>query len=186
MRISLVVAHANNRVIGRDGDLPWRLSNDLRNFKRLTMGHTLLMGRKTMDSIGRLLPGRNTIILTRDPNYTFAGADIAHTWQQAIEIGQAHEAAAAPSYAAAADDSPALPSEELFVVGGAEIYRLALPHADRIHLTEVDANVPGDTYFPTLDPQQWLSRSTQAYPADDKNDYPHQFVILDRAPNSSP
>ena len=176
MRISILVAQSENRVIGRDGDLPWRLSNDLRNFKRLTMGHPLVMGRKTMDSIGRLLPGRPTIILTRDENYTFEGATIANSWEQALQQAESFEEKRLDDEKETTEAEPA----EVFIVGGAEIYGLALPHADRIYLTEVDATVEGDTHFPELDRDRWNVVSEQSFPADAKNDHPHRFLTLDR------
>lgn len=174
MRISILVAQAKNRVIGRDGDLPWRLSNDLRNFKRLTMGHPIVMGRKTMDSIGRLLPGRQTIILTRDKDYSFDGATVAHSWDNAFQAAEDHERQRIEESGNDAD------AAEVFIVGGAEIYTLALPHSDRIYLTDVDVEVDGDTYFPEFDRQGWATNSEESFPADAKNDHPHTFLTLDR------
>jgi len=175
MRIAILVAQATNRVIGRDGDLPWRLSNDLRNFKRLTMGHPIIMGRKTMDSIGRLLPGRQTIILTRDKTYAFDGAAIAHTWEDALKIAEQHESRRVKDA-----EETEIKSAEVFVVGGAEIYALALPHAHRIYLTEVEADVEGDTFFPELDRDEWNVVAEERFPADEKNDHAHSFLRLDR------
>lgn len=174
MRISILVAQAKNRVIGRDGDLPWRLSNDLRNFKRLTMGHPIVMGRKTMDSIGRLLPGRESIILTRDQGYSFDGAHVAHSWERALELAQTLEGSRIEN-----GDADAA-TAEVFIVGGAEIYALALPHTDRIYLTEVDATVDGDTLFPEINRKSWTVVSEESFPADAKNDHPHTFLILDK------
>ena len=173
MQISLLVAQAANRVIGREGELPWRLSNDLRNFKRLTMGHPIVMGRKTMDSIGRLLPGRQTIILTRDPVYAFDGAAIAHSWDEALVVASQHEMVRLKNDA---NGKPA----EVFVVGGAEIYALALPHTHRIYLTEVHASVEGDTRFPELDRKRWKVIEETPFPADEKNDHAHTFLVLER------
>lgn len=174
MQVSILVAQAKNRVIGRDGDLPWRLSNDLRNFKRLTMGHPIVMGRKTMDSIGRLLPGRQTIILTRDEDYAFDGAVIANSWEQALALAKTYELARIEG-----EGVDAVPAET-FIVGGAEIYRLALPHTDRIYLTQVDASVDGDTLFPEFDRGTWTAVAEDSFPADAKNDHAHTFLTLDR------
>jgi len=164
MRVSIVVAHAKNRVIGRDGALPWRLSNDLRNFKRLTMGHAIVMGRRTVQSIGRLLPGRTTIVLTRDRRFQFPGALIADCWNRVLRL-----------VATSGADQ-----DELFVVGGAEIYQMALPLTDRIYLTEIQANVEGDTFFPKLTPDLWKEIHREDFPSDEKNEFPHSFVTLDR------
>ncbi len=134
-RLAMIVAASENNIIGVNGDLPWRLSADLQRFKRLTMGHHLIMGRKTFESIGRLLPGRTTVILTQQPSYEFAGARIAHSIEQAVEICRG-------------DDCP-------FVTGGAEIYRLALPLVSKIHLTRVHAQISGDTTLPEIDWDRW-------------------------------
>mgnify|MGYP001828610350 CR=1 FL=1 len=160
MRISLIAAISENNVIGRDGELPWRLSADLRRFKRLTMGHHLIMGRKTFESIGRLLPGRTTIILSRGG---FEGPE------GAIVVGDLEAAIAA----AAADD-------EVFVVGGGEVYAAALPRADRIYLTRVQSRVAGDAFFPDLAPDAWTTAEESFAPADERNEHPHTFQILDR------
>lgn len=164
MDVILLVACAENGVIGREGQLPWRLSSDLQRFKARTMGHVLLMGRKTCESIGRLLPGRTTVVLTRQAAWSFPGAHVAHTWEEALE-----QAAALTE-----GDRP------VFVVGGAEIYRLALPHATQILLTRVHAHVAGDTVFPELDPHQWRCVSESWHPADARNDHAHTFQTWDR------
>lgn len=139
--LAMIVAASTNDVIGVDGDLPWHISADLKRFKKLTMGHHLIMGRKTFESIGRCLPGRTTVIVTRQPDFEFAGAKIAHTIQAAIEL-------------TASDASP-------FIIGGAEIYALALPHVSHIYLTRVHQNIQGDTYLPTIDWKQWEMVKTQ-------------------------
>ncbi|PQO33094.1 dihydrofolate reductase [Blastopirellula marina] len=163
MRISLIVAASQDWVIGRDGDMPWRLSSDLKRFKSLTMGHPMIMGRKTYESIGRLLPGRTTIILTRDPNYVVEGAEIAHTVGEAIAACEA--------------------ADEAFVVGGAEIYTALLPWATRLYLTKVHALIPdGDTHFPLVNFNEWELESSEEIPADEKNLYPTRFEVWDRLP----
>jgi dihydrofolate reductase len=153
-----------NGVIGRDGDLPWHLSADLRRFKQLTMGHHIIMGRKTFESIGRLLPGRTSIVVTRQPDFTAPGAVVAHSLNDAI--------------AAASDD------EEAFIIGGAEIYHQALAVIDRIYLTEVEADVPGDARFPEFDRTEWTVAERTEYPADERNDHPHTFTVLERTHQS--
>jgi len=139
--LAMIVAASSNDVIGVDGDLPWHISADLKRFKQLTMGHHLIMGRKTFESIGRCLPGRTTVIVTRQPNFAFEGAKIAHTIESAIEI-------------ATEDPSP-------FIVGGAEIYSLAMPYVDCIFLTRVHQEVDGDTHLPTIEWDQWELIKTQ-------------------------
>ena len=159
-RLELVVARARNGVIGRGNQLPWHLPDDLKYFKRLTTGLPILMGRRTWDSIGRPLPGRQNIVLTQQRNFAPAGASVAHTLDQAIEAAGAVEA--------------------LRIIGGAELYRLCLPRAAVIYLTEVDAEVEGDVYFPALDPKEWRERAREAHPADERNAFPYAFVTLAR------
>src|SRR5215207_8040772 len=130
-RISLIVAMAKNRVIGSDNRIPWHLPNELKLFKSLTMGHHIVMGRKTYESIGRLLPGRTTVIVTRQKDYGMPGAIVAHSIAEAIA-------------ACEGDD-------EIFVIGGADLFRETLPIADRLYLTTVDAEPEGDTFMPEFD-----------------------------------
>ncbi len=166
-RVTLVVAAAENGVIGRDGDLPWRLPADLARFKKLTMGHPLIMGRKTYKSIGRPLPGRVSIVLTRDTAWR-AGNDavlVAHSLEQAVAL---------------AADAEAVNSETAFVIGGGEIYRLALPAADRVELTRVHALVDGDAHFPALEAAEWQLAESTERPADDRNEHACTFEVWDR------
>lgn len=161
MRISIIVAVAENGVIGRDGDLPWRLSSDLQRFKRITMGHHLVMGRKTYESIGRPLPGRTSVLLTRQADYRcHEEVDVVGSWEEAIA-------------ACKGDD-------EVFVIGGEQVYLQALPHADRVYLTEVHGEPEGDARFPQLDAAEWLERERQIFPSDSKNEVASTFRILDR------
>ena len=139
--ISIIVAMAKNRVIGKNGQLPWDLSSDLQRFKRLTMGHTLLMGRRTFDSIGKPLPGRRTIVLSRDPEYSAAGCEVSTDIESGIQL--AHSA------------------EELFICGGAEVYRQALPLVERIYLTELEKEITGDTFFPELPTGEFQAIQTE-------------------------
>jgi dihydrofolate reductase len=135
-RLSILVAMARNRTIGINNTLPWRCPEDLRHFKALTMGHHMIMGRKTFDSIGKPLPGRTTVVVTRNPVLKVAGCIVAHSLQEAI--------------AACGDD------REIFVVGGAELYAQALPLADTLYITEIRQDMEGDAYFPEFDKTAWL------------------------------
>lgn len=159
-RLSLIVAMSRNRVIGADGKIPWHLPGELKLFKDLTMGHPIIMGRKTWESIGRLLPGRITVIVTRQPGYDVPGAIVAHSLQEAI--------------AARGDD------DEIFVIGGAEIFREALPLADRVYLTTVDAEVAGDTLMPRFEGPGWRETSSRSFPADERNRYPYSLAVHER------
>jgi len=165
MRVSLIVAISENGVIGRDSDLPWRLSADLRRFKRLTMGHHIIMGRKTFESIGRLLPGRTSVVITRQPDYTVEGALVAHDFDGAMRL--------------CGDD------DEVFVIGGGQIYNLALPQTERLYVTRVHANVDGDTHFPEIDIKQWRLLEEERFDADDRNEHEHTFSVYERSPAPS-
>jgi dihydrofolate reductase len=167
MRLSIIAAVASNGVIGRAGKLPWHLSDDLRRFKRLTMGHTLIMGRRTWESIGRPLPGRRIIVVTRQPRYPVPEVvRTAASFEEAVRL------------AAAAGE------EEVFVVGGAELYREALPRADRMYFTSVLADVEGDTYFPVpleaLDGRSWTILESEHHPADGRNEFSFDLLTLER------
>lgn len=153
--LHMVVAVADNHVMGLSDGLPWRLSHDLQRFKRLTIGHTMLMGRRTFDSIGRVLPGRTTIVLTRQPGYEATGAWVANGIEAALER---------------------LPANTIpFVVGGAEIYRAAWPHVGAVHITRVRAQVPGDTYLDPIDLSEFRRVELEHVPADAKNDWPSDY-----------
>ncbi|MEX0654374.1 MAG: dihydrofolate reductase [Phycisphaeraceae bacterium] len=160
-RVSLVVAMAENRVIGREGDLPWHLPADLAYFKQLTRGHTVVMGRRTFDSLGRPLPNRRNIVLTRDRQWTHPGVEVVHDW---------------PALQARLEDV----AEEVFILGGEQVYRLALPEADRVYLTLIHATVEGDTRFPDLPEAQWRLREQTPRPADAKNTYAMTFQVYER------
>jgi len=157
--LSCIVAMDEGRLIGRGGDLPWRLPEDLKHFKRLTLGKTVLMGRRTWDSLGRPLPGRDNWVLSRDPAFRPEGCRVFADLQQALA---AHAGG------------------ELMVIGGAEVYRQALPLARRIHLTLVHARLEGDTWFPPLD-GQWHERAREDHAADARHPYAYSFVMLERA-----
>lgn len=157
-RLALIVAYASNRVIGRGNALPWKLPGDLAHFKRTTLGHPIIMGRKTWESLGRPLPGRANIVVTRQPDYAAQGAVVAASLQAALD--------ACPQ-----DADP-------FVIGGAQLYALALPLADRIVATEVHAEVDGDAWFPDLPPGQW--RETDRQPQAAENGLSYDFVVYER------
>ena len=158
--VSLIVAMAENGCIGRDNRLPWRLPEDLRRFKAVTLGKPVLMGRRTFESIGRPLPGRQNLVLTRDRSWRAAGVLAVHSLGQAL--GCARNAA------------------ELVGIGGAEVYRLLMPFARRIYLTLVHADIEGDTFFPALDPTQWADVECHRQPADERNPYALTFMTLER------
>jgi len=141
MKLSLIVAHARNRVIGRDNALPWRLPADLQHFKRTTMGHPVIMGRKTWDSIGRPLPGRRNLVVTRDAAWHADGAERVSSIEEATTLCSDVDTA--------------------FVIGGAQIYAAALPFADAVVATEIDVDVDGDTHFAALDPRDWIEVSRE-------------------------
>ena len=153
--ISLIVAASTNNVIGAKGNLPWRLSADLKRFKALTMGKPIVMGRKTYESIGRPLPGRQNIVITRQDNYAPEGCTVAQSVDAAL----------------AAADAP-----EIMIIGGGHIYEAFIPMAERIYLTRVDADIDGDTYFPEISEDQWQEVSRQEQAADPDNDYDVVFM----------
>lgn len=159
----IVVAVAENGVIGRDNQLLWRLKTDLRRFRDLTWGKPMIMGRKTFQSIGKPLPGRETIVLTRDQNFSADGVHVAHDWGEAVSIGSAL--------------AQSMEADAIAVVGGAEIYNLAMPHVEKIYLTEVHAAPEGDAVFPPVDRSRFreIRRSEHAKGADDE----HSFTFID-------
>ena len=161
MRIALIVAMAENRVIGRNNQLPWRIPADLRHFKALTLGKPVIMGRKTYESIGRPLPGRDNIVVTADSGYQAEGCQVVHSVEQALEAAGS--------------------CEEAMIIGGANLYRQTLENADRLYLTLVKAEPEGDTWFPEIELQQWREIERQAHTADENNEYDYDFVVLERA-----
>jgi dihydrofolate reductase len=168
--VSLIVAAGENGVIGRDLDMPWHLSTDLKFFKSTTMGKPLIMGRKTFVSVGeRPLPGRPHFIVTRNSDYQPAGVQTVSSLEAAIEAAKA--------------SALALGVDEIFVAGGGEIYRQAMPLADRIYLTHVDVEIDGDTFFPQIDAAQFTAQETAAAPAGEKDDYATRFVTYSRISN---
>jgi dihydrofolate reductase len=158
--ISLIVAVAKNGVIGDKNRLPWRLSADLRYFKSLTMGKPIIMGRNTWESLPGILPGRRHIVITRDQDYRAEGCELVHSLDEALEV---------------AGEVP-----EVMIVGGGVLYRQTLPRADRLYLTRVEADVPGDTFFPDIDRHQWQEVSREAHVADERNQFDYTFIVLNR------
>ena len=162
MIISLIVAAANNGTIGLNNDLPWRLPADLKHFKKITTGHHIVMGRKTYESIGRPLPNRTSVVITRNASFEAEGCKVVHSLSEAIQfVKQSTE-------------------EEAFLIGGAQLYELALAEkvVDKIYLTEVDAEVQGDTFFPKLATTEWKEVNRMEHAADEKNPFAYSFVEL--------
>ncbi len=162
MLISLIVAIDEDMGIGKDGRLPWHLRADLQRFKRLTMGHHLVMGRKTYQSIGKPLPGRKNIILSRDPAFQAPGCLVLPSLQEALDLARQGS------------------EDELFIIGGGQIYAQALPLADRIYLTRVHTRAGCDITFPPFDPAEWAESRRSEHPADEHNDHPSTFTLLRR------
>ena len=149
-----------NNVIGKDNDLPWRLSADLKHFKAVTMGKPIVMGRKTHESIGRPLPGRKNIVMTRFSGFIAEGCTVAHSLDDAFQ---------------AAGDA-----DEVMIMGGSAIYDQSLARANRLYITEVNADVEGDVYFPEFNKSEWVEIERENYSADEKNNFDYSFVILER------
>jgi dihydrofolate reductase len=157
---------ARNRVIGRDNTLPWRLPEDLKHFKAVTLGKPVLMGRKTFESIGKPLPGRTNLVLTRDRGWKPQDAVVVHSVDEALQRSGA--------------------ASELAGIGGAEVFQQLIPLASRIYLTRVEADVPGDTFFPPLEDSQWKEVDSRRFAADERNAYDMTFVTLQRVRGAAP
>ncbi len=164
MLISIIVAMGRNRAIGYKNTLPWRLSADMQHFKQLTMGHHIIMGRKTYESIGRPLPGRTSIIITRQPDFQAADCLVVHSLDEAIALAASRG------------------EQEAFIIGGAEIYAQALPLAARLYLTLVDAAPEADAFFPAFDEARWQRTEEKFVAADEKNQYAASFSLLTANP----
>lgn len=167
MDVAIYVAIAENGVIGRDNGLPWKLSSDLKRFKADTMGKPIIMGRKTFESIGKPLPGRLNIVVSRDPAYRIEGAETTQSVEDAITLATAK--------ARCMQDA-----DEICVIGGGEIYRQALPLADRLHVTHVLASLDGDTRFPEIAPDKWVVESSQEFPAGEKDSHATRYTVYRR------
>ncbi|MEM8743131.1 MAG: dihydrofolate reductase [Pseudomonadota bacterium] len=166
VRIALVVAVADNGVIGRDGKLPWRLSSDLRFFRKVTMNKPLLMGRKTFESIGKPLDGRDNIVITRTSGFSHPGIHVFTDIEEALQFAR--------------EKARERGTHEISVIGGAEVYALTLPTADVIYLTEVHASPEGDTFFPDHKEEHWREISRERYDAGPKDSADYSFVVLER------
>lgn len=162
MTISAIVAYADNYVIGKDNDIPWYLPEDLKWFKKNTLNHTIIMGRKCFESIGRPLPKRNNIIVTRDMFFLSNGCYIAHSIEEAIQMAQDFG------------------ETETFIIGGGEIYKQAIDYYDKIYLTRVKATIEGDVYFPALNLEHWQLTYEEHHQKDEKNPYDYSFMIYER------
>ena len=163
MTISLIVAISKNRAIGIDNQIPWYLPADLKYFKRTTLGHHILMGRKSYLSIGKPLPRRTNLVLTRNTFFTAAGIQVVHSIEEGIELAKA-----------AGED-------ELFIIGGGEIYRQSMELVDRMYITEVDIETEGDTFFPKIDESRWELSSEEHHKADERNKWNYCFKVYDRS-----
>ncbi len=158
--LSMIVAHADNRVIGKDNDMPWHLPADLAYFKRTTLGKPIIMGRKTYESIGRPLPGRKNIVISRDEEYRAEGVEVVGSVEAALALVS--------------------DVEEVMVIGGGAIYKHCLPAAQRLYITHIDANIAGDTYFPEYDLNDWQLGVSEVKAADEKNNYQLRFNVYER------
>ncbi|PCJ36966.1 MAG: hypothetical protein COA93_00490 [Alphaproteobacteria bacterium] len=166
VKLSLIVAVAENGVIGRDNDLPWKISSDLKYFKEKTMGKPIIMGRKTFQSIGRPLPGRVNIVITRDKTFAPEGVITAFSLEMALDVAK--------------NLALAKGMDEVMVIGGAQIYELTLPDADRLYLTRVHGEIDGDTHFPALNPDDWLEASSEKFKRGEKDSHDYSLIVLDR------
>ncbi|RDE18165.1 dihydrofolate reductase [Motiliproteus coralliicola] len=166
MQLALIVAQSDNRVIGRNNALPWHLPEDLKYFKSVTMGKVIIMGRKTYESIGRPLPGRTNLVVSRDPEYRADGITVVNSLEQAIEQAQAV--------------SEINGADEALIIGGANLYEQALPQVQRLYLTQVHHQIHGDAHFPELVMDQWQQQSRQDFAAVEPNPYDYSFIVLER------
>lgn len=162
MKISMIAAMAHDRVIGKDNQMPWHLPADLAHFKRVTLGKPVLMGRKTFESIGRPLPGRRNLVISRNPGYQAEGIEVVGSVEAALALLAGSSV------------------EELMVIGGGHLYAEMLPSADCLYLTQIDLAVEGDTRFPAFDDGQWQRIECESHPADEKNPHPYSFETWQR------
>lgn len=168
MIVSLIAALTKNRVIGKNNDLPWHLPDDMKYFMQTTKGHHAIMGRKNYDSIPekfKPLPNRTNIVVTHQPSFKAPGCIVVNSLERGLEIARSNG------------------EREAFVIGGAEIYRLSIPFADRLYLTEINAVIDGDTFFPDVDHKLWREVSRKGHPADERHPYSFDFVIYDKNSN---
>lgn len=166
VKVSLIVAAATNNTIGKDNDMPWKISSDLKYFKKVTMNKPVIMGRKTFESIGKPLPGRANIVITRDTTFTQEGVITAHSIEMALDVARGM--------------ADVKKEKEIMIIGGAQIYALTLPIADRLYLTRIHADIEGDAHFPELDEKEWLEYSREDHEKGEKDSHDHSFIVLDR------
>ena len=162
MIISFIVATSTNNVIGKNNQLPWSLPNDMKFFKNITWAMPVLMGRKSFESLGKPLPGRLNVVITRQNNWKPEGATVVHSVEDAIKVAKAAD------------------YNEAFIIGGGEIFKEAMPVADKIYLTRVDVNLEGDAFFPVMNAKEWMMVSEQSFPADEKHAYAYHFQLWER------
>ncbi|MFY0657240.1 MAG: dihydrofolate reductase [Neptunomonas phycophila] len=167
MRLAMIVAQSSNRVIGRDNKLPWYLPGDLKYFKQATMGKPIIMGRKTFESIGKPLPGRLNIVISRDASFTAQGIKVVMSLPDAIELAESQ----------ALIDGV----DEAMIIGGAQIYALALPEVERLYITQVHADIEGDAYFPEFNRSQWTELGREDFSAQGPNPYDYSFIVYQRS-----
>ncbi|MFN0217995.1 MAG: dihydrofolate reductase [Hyphomicrobium sp.] len=170
MNLSLIVAVAENGIIGRDGKLPWRLSSDLKTFRKLTMGKPIVMGRRTFESIGKALDGRDNIVVTRDPTFAPEGVSAVSSVDDALTLGRVLARTSG--------------ADEVMIIGGAAVYDATLPMADRIYLTRVHASPVGDRRFDAFDPARWVEVSREPLPQGPKDEHAATLIVYDRAPDA--
>lgn len=166
MKISFVVAMGRNRAIGKEGGMPWHMPADLAHFKHITMGKPMIMGRKTFESIGKPLPGRDSIVVTRDPAWKASGAIVVPSIEKALEVAKS--------------GATARGVHEIAVIGGGALYAAMIHNADRLYVTELHDTFEADTYFPEIDAAEWSEVSREPHPADEKNRVAYDFVVLER------
>lgn len=164
--IYLIVAIAQNGVIGRDGDMPWRLSTDLKRFKAITIGQPVIMGRKTWNSLSKALPGRLNIVITRDRLFKADGASIVHSLDDALKLATDHLAQSS--------------TQAIFIIGGGEIFKQAMPIVDKMFITEIQATIEGDTFFPQVDLENWVLTTEDHVPSGEKDSHATRFVVYER------
>jgi dihydrofolate reductase len=168
MRVSLIVAMASNRTIGLDGGMPWHIPEDLKYFKQVTLGAPIVMGRKTYEAIGRALPGRANIVVTRDTAFAGVGIDVVHTLEAALKKAEAIATLEG--------------RDEIFIIGGAQIYQQALPLADRLYVTEIHQSLDGDAAFPEINRADWIESRRELHTPEQAGKPAFSFVVLDRKP----
>ncbi|QHJ12920.1 Dihydrofolate reductase type 3 [Paraglaciecola mesophila] len=169
-KIAMIAAMANERVIGLNNQMPWHMPADLKHFKRVTLGKPIIMGRKTYESIGRALPGRLNIVITGDQGYQLSDASVVHSCEQAINLATSHMQ----------KEGVAEQKQEIMVIGGGTVYQHFLPHANRLYLTFIDLDTPGDTYFPDYADDVWQEIESESSEPDEKNPHAYRFVTLAR------